>query len=148
MRWNVRAAGLIMAVFAAAPLTAQATMAPVNDLPNPYRTIEGWAKLPDGRIPWGSTSAVASGAMADSGGGMSALMGLASFDVGTPYVPNDMIAQIHKGEAIVPAHLNSTNSSVSVVNQFSLPGGADLRTQSQIAAMAGAGIQAALRRNG
>jgi sugar lactone lactonase YvrE len=59
MRWNVRAAGLIMAVFAAAPLTAQATMAPVNDLPNPYRTIEGWAKLPDGRIPWGSTSAVA-----------------------------------------------------------------------------------------
>jgi sugar lactone lactonase YvrE len=32
-----------------------ATMAPVNDLPNPYRTVEGWAKL--GRT-WGSTSAV------------------------------------------------------------------------------------------
>lgn len=31
---------------------------PVNDLPNPYRTVEGWAKLPDGRS-WGSTSAVA-----------------------------------------------------------------------------------------
>jgi len=31
------------------------TMAPNNDLPNPYRTIEGWAQL--GR-PWGSTSAV------------------------------------------------------------------------------------------
>jgi len=30
-------------------------MAPTNDLPNPYRTIEGWAQL--GR-PWGSTSAV------------------------------------------------------------------------------------------
>ncbi len=44
----------------AAPLTAQRTPAnqPVNDLPNPYRTIEGWAKLPDGRT-WGSTSAVA-----------------------------------------------------------------------------------------
>jgi sugar lactone lactonase YvrE len=43
-----------------APLTlpAQATMQPVNDLPNPYRTIEGWAKLPEGRS-WGSTSAVA-----------------------------------------------------------------------------------------
>ncbi len=39
-------------------LFGQATMAPVNDAPNPYRTIEGWAKLPGGRT-WGSTSAVA-----------------------------------------------------------------------------------------
>ncbi len=31
---------------------------PTNDAPNPYRTIEGWAKLPNGR-KWGSTSAVA-----------------------------------------------------------------------------------------
>ncbi len=31
---------------------------PVNDRPNPYRTVEGWARLPDGRT-WGSTSAVA-----------------------------------------------------------------------------------------
>ena len=31
--------------------------APVNNLPNPYRTIEGWAKLP-GERTWGSTSAV------------------------------------------------------------------------------------------
>ena len=36
---------------------SSATMAPVNDLPNPYRTVEGWAKLPEGRT-WGSTSAV------------------------------------------------------------------------------------------
>ena len=28
-----------------------------NDAPNPYKTIEGWAKLPDGRV-WGATSAV------------------------------------------------------------------------------------------
>jgi DNA-binding beta-propeller fold protein YncE len=33
-------------------------MAPVNNLPNPYQTIEGWAKMPPGRS-WGSTSAVA-----------------------------------------------------------------------------------------
>jgi hypothetical protein len=26
-----------------------------------------------------------------------------SFDTGTPYVPNDMLAQIHQGEAIIPA---------------------------------------------
>jgi DNA-binding beta-propeller fold protein YncE len=42
----------------AAPQASAAPMAPVNSLPNPYRTIEGWAALPDGRS-WGSTSAVA-----------------------------------------------------------------------------------------
>ena|SRR5438094_1218507 len=40
---------------ASAQVTAQGSVAPTNDLPNPYRTIEGWAQL--GR-PWGSTSAV------------------------------------------------------------------------------------------
>jgi len=30
-------------------------MAPTNSLPNPYRSLENWAKLPDGRT-WGSTS--------------------------------------------------------------------------------------------
>jgi DNA-binding beta-propeller fold protein YncE len=30
---------------------------PLNDLPNPYTTVEGWAKMPDGRT-WGATSAV------------------------------------------------------------------------------------------
>ena len=33
------------------------TMAPINSGPNPYQTIEGWAKMPEGRT-WGSTSAV------------------------------------------------------------------------------------------
>ena len=32
-------------------------VAPTNSLPNPYRSIDNWAKLPEGRI-WGSTSAV------------------------------------------------------------------------------------------
>ncbi len=49
---------LITCVVLAAPLGAQANMPPVNALPNPYTTIEGWAKLPEGRT-WGSTSAVA-----------------------------------------------------------------------------------------
>ena len=30
---------------------------PTNELPNPYRTVEGWARMPAGRT-WGSTSAV------------------------------------------------------------------------------------------
>ena len=36
---------------------AWSSATPTNDLPNPYNTIEGWAKLPAGR-EWGSTSAV------------------------------------------------------------------------------------------
>ncbi len=39
---------------------AQASYPPPNDLPNPYRTVTGWAQLPDGR-KWGSTSGVAIG---------------------------------------------------------------------------------------
>ena len=49
------AAGVI--AFAGGDAHAQPDMPPVNDLPNPYTTVEGWAKLPDGR-EWGSTSAV------------------------------------------------------------------------------------------
>jgi sugar lactone lactonase YvrE len=36
---------------------AQADLKPVNGLPNPYQTVAGWARLPDGRT-WGSTSAI------------------------------------------------------------------------------------------
>jgi len=57
----MRRPALLLAL-AAVPslLTAQSspTMPAVNDRPNAYRTVEGWAKLPDGRT-WGSTSAVA-----------------------------------------------------------------------------------------
>ncbi len=46
-------------VLATAHTQAQAQPTPnaKNDLPNPYRTVEGWAKLPEGRT-WGSTSSV------------------------------------------------------------------------------------------
>ena len=37
---------------------AQVDIAPNNSQPNPYRTIENWAKLPEGRT-WGSTAGVA-----------------------------------------------------------------------------------------
>ncbi|KWO21409.1 phage tail length tape measure family protein [Burkholderia ubonensis] len=100
----------------------------------------------------GSTDAVIGGAMADgSSEGLSALLGLAAFDVGTPYVPNDMIAQIHQGEAIVPAWANRpeyNSGGLTVNNQFTIPGGVDMRTQSQIAAMAGASLSQAMKRNG
>ena len=38
-------------------LSAQTPAAPTNDQPNPYQTVEGYFKLPEGRT-WGSTSAV------------------------------------------------------------------------------------------
>jgi streptogramin lyase len=50
-------AGPVSPVAARAPAADQATVEPTNALPNPYQTIEGWAKLPVGRS-WGSTSAV------------------------------------------------------------------------------------------
>lgn len=46
-----------MAGPSSAQAVAQASDRPTNDLPNPYRTVEGWAKLSPGRV-WGSTSAV------------------------------------------------------------------------------------------
>jgi len=48
----------LLSCVAAHGLGAQTTLAPVNDRPNPFRTVEGWAKMPAGRA-WGSTSAVA-----------------------------------------------------------------------------------------
>ncbi len=42
---------LVVLVLGALAVNAQ------NSAPNPYRTVEGWAKLPDGRA-WGATSAV------------------------------------------------------------------------------------------
>ena len=49
---------LTCAVAAALPALAQGPATrPTNDLPNPFRTVEGWAKLPDG-LAWGSLSAV------------------------------------------------------------------------------------------
>ncbi len=47
----------LAAALAVSALSAPAQQAPTNGAPNPYKTIEGWAKLPGGRV-WGSTSAV------------------------------------------------------------------------------------------
>ena len=43
---------------AVSSLSAQPSYAPPNDLPNPYRVIQHWGQLPDGRI-WGSAAGVA-----------------------------------------------------------------------------------------
>ena len=55
---TLRSSALLLAVAAALPaqqVTQQAQ--PTNSAPNPYQTVQGWAKMPEGRT-WGSTSAV------------------------------------------------------------------------------------------
>jgi hypothetical protein len=41
------------------------------------------------------------------------LLGLPGFAVGTNFVPNDMIAQVHKGEMIIPAAYNPATSGIA-----------------------------------
>ena len=48
---------LILVGALAAGAYGQPSYPPPNDLPNPYMTVTGWAKLPDGRR-WGSTAGV------------------------------------------------------------------------------------------
>ncbi len=49
---------LVMAAACAVAAAQQASpVAPTNNAPNPYTTVDGWAKMPAGRT-WGSTSAV------------------------------------------------------------------------------------------
>jgi len=79
--------------------------------------------------------------------------GLAHFAVGTNYVPNDMLAVVHRGERIVPASQNNPNAlggtqqHVTVNNSFTVAGSVDTRTQAQLATLAGQSIQRAMSRN-
>ena len=45
-------AAAILAIAAATEALTQ-TVAPTNSAPNPYRTIERWGEMPEGRI-WGA----------------------------------------------------------------------------------------------
>lgn len=51
-----------------------------------------------------------------AGAGFFGGLNLPSFDVGTRYVPRDMIAQVHQGEAIIPAEFNRPGALSTPVN--------------------------------
>ena len=59
MQFKARVLSLVLVVFLPAWALTQtpAAVTPVNSAPNPYQTVENWAKMPEGRT-WGSTSAV------------------------------------------------------------------------------------------
>ncbi len=53
----VAAAVAVLLLISIGSVCIEAQVQPTNSLPNPYRTVENWAKLPAGRT-WGSTAGV------------------------------------------------------------------------------------------
>ena len=54
---SIQAMVTVAAVLLAESAVLAQAIVPTNSAPNPYRAIENWARLPDGRT-WGSTNAV------------------------------------------------------------------------------------------
>jgi DNA-binding beta-propeller fold protein YncE len=57
LKYAIAAAGMVAIATSGVRMYGHAATAPTNDAPNPYQSIEGYFKLPEGRT-WGSTSAV------------------------------------------------------------------------------------------
>ena len=104
-----------------------------------------------------SGTAGGNGAGTNVGGSiMNLLPGMMTFASGADTIPRDMIAQIHKGEMILPADTatkvrnnlaqgGKTQASNPQFN-FNIPSNTDTRTQYQIAQAAFQGMQAAMGR--
>jgi len=81
-----------------------------------YESVLGRTADPSGAVYW--SNQIASGAIQASQlaeavrNGAIANGELPSFAVGTNYIPQDMIAQVHKGEMIVPAKYNPMTSGI------------------------------------
>lgn len=78
-------------------------------------------------------------------------LGLPRFDVGTPFVPRDMVAVVHRGERIVPADENRigrSGTTIVVHNKFVISAPIDRRSQNQILLAAAQGIRRVVDRDG
>lgn len=54
------------------------------------------------------------------GSGIFSIFGIPSFAVGTDYVPHDMLALVHRGEAIVPAAQNAGGAGITLVDNSTI----------------------------
>ncbi|HEV2037135.1 MAG TPA: hypothetical protein VGQ96_00900 [Candidatus Eremiobacteraceae bacterium] len=89
------------------------------------------------------------------GSGLGSILGpggLFGFAEGTPFVQKDMLAFLHRGEAVIPAAMNKpsvTGSGGNIIHvTVNVPQGTSRATGDQIGAEAGAGIQRAMRKYG
>jgi hypothetical protein len=74
--------------------------------------------------------------------------GLASFDVGTNFVPRDMPAMIHQGEGIIPKYDNAAlHSALDKINGGATGGGGDTHLHLSVTAMDGRSVLQAIRDN-
>jgi hypothetical protein len=82
------------------------------------------------------------------GAGFASFFGLPFFDAGTPFVPRDTLAFIHRGEAVVPAAQNRRGGpgGLSVTINNAITGPVDTRTMDQIARAAASGVHRAYSR--
>jgi len=92
------------------------------------------------------------GGSASLGGSLDPLDMLGSlaggFATGTDFVPRTGLAMVHRGERITPASQNAgAGRNVTVNNVFNVSGDVNARSQAQISAAAGQGVQRALARN-
>lgn len=94
-----------------------------------------------GGIGYGAAGTAAGTAMVPTiGGGF-----VPALAEGTDFVPRDMLAFLHRGEAVVPKDQN-TRAPITVINQF--PPGTSRQTVDQAARETGFAVSQALRRNG
>ena len=103
----------------------------------------------EGAYPASITGESGSGLLASVGGW---LAGLAGYAQGTNYVPDNQLAFLHKGEAVIPASVNaaaggSGRSSQTVHIHVSPPQGMDRGTAQQHGRDIGIGIRQSLARN-
>jgi hypothetical protein len=101
-----------------------------------------------------SSSAVggAGSLLSGSGGGWTSGFDLAGAAVGTPFVQQDMIAMVHKGEAIIPASMNRAGASragghtINITNNIS--GDTSTASAAQIARETALAVRLATRKAG